>query len=123
MLDTLAAKKNVFATVFGTDESPTAIRFEDTGQSLLQKLGDLLKGIKQENPDFDPTQPVLNNPSEQIKLAQEHYEEWQIQVKNLAALYESEADLKQRLEEVKANRVTLAKMLANESSSVDYTSD
>jgi hypothetical protein len=43
MLDTLAAKKNVFATVFGTDESPTAIRFEDTGQSLLQKLGDLLK--------------------------------------------------------------------------------
>jgi hypothetical protein len=42
-LDTLAAKKNVFATVFGTDESPTAIRFEDTGQSLLQKLGDLLK--------------------------------------------------------------------------------
>ena len=43
MLDTLAAKKNVFATVFGTDESPTAIRFEDTGQSLLQKLDDLLK--------------------------------------------------------------------------------
>jgi len=43
MLDTLAAKKNVFATVFGTDESATAIRFEDTGQSLLQKLGELLK--------------------------------------------------------------------------------
>jgi hypothetical protein len=43
MLDTLAAKKNVFATVFGTDESPTAIKFADMGQSLLQKLGDLLK--------------------------------------------------------------------------------
>ena len=43
MLDTLAAKKNVFATVFGSDESPTAIRFEDTGQNLLQKLGDLFK--------------------------------------------------------------------------------
>lgn len=43
MLDTLAAKKNVFVTVFGTDESPTAIKFADVGQSLLQKLGDLLK--------------------------------------------------------------------------------
>lgn len=43
MLDTLAAKKNVFATVFGTHESPTAIKFADMGQSLLQKLGDLLK--------------------------------------------------------------------------------
>lgn len=43
MLDTLAAKKNVFATVFGTDESPTSIKFADMGQSLLQKLGDLLK--------------------------------------------------------------------------------
>lgn len=43
MLDTLAAKKNVFATVFGTDESPKSIKFADMGQSLLQKLGDLLK--------------------------------------------------------------------------------
>ena len=43
MLDTLSAKKNVFATVFGTDESPTSIKFADMGQSLLQKLGDLLK--------------------------------------------------------------------------------
>lgn len=43
MLDTLAAKKNVFATVFGTAESPTSIKFADMGQSLLQKLGDLLE--------------------------------------------------------------------------------
>jgi len=43
MLDTLAAKKNVFATVFGSEESPTSIKFADMGQSLLQKLGDLLK--------------------------------------------------------------------------------
>ena len=43
MLDTLAAKKNVFATVFGTDESPSSIKFADMGQSLLQKLGDLLQ--------------------------------------------------------------------------------
>jgi superfamily II DNA or RNA helicase len=43
MLDTLAAKKNVFATIFGTDDAPTSIKFADMGQSLLQKLGDLLK--------------------------------------------------------------------------------
>jgi hypothetical protein len=43
MLDTLAAKKNVFASVFGAEEAPTSIKFADMGQSLLQKLGDLLK--------------------------------------------------------------------------------
>ncbi len=43
MLDTLAAKRNVFASVFGTEEAPTAIKFADLGQSLLQKLGDLLE--------------------------------------------------------------------------------
>jgi SNF2 family DNA or RNA helicase len=55
MLDTLAAKKNVFATVFGTDESPTAIRFEDTGQSLLQKLDDLLKTPAEVELELAPT--------------------------------------------------------------------
>jgi superfamily II DNA or RNA helicase len=54
MLDTLAAKKNVFATVFGTDESPTAIRFEDTGQNLLQKLDDLLKTPAEVELDLAP---------------------------------------------------------------------
>ena len=54
MLDTLAAKKNVFATVFGTDESPTAIRFEDTGQNLLQKLGELLKTPAEVELDLAP---------------------------------------------------------------------
>ena len=39
MLDTLAAKRNVFAGVFGSDEAPTAIKFEDTGQSLLTAIG------------------------------------------------------------------------------------
>ena len=43
MLDTLAAKKNVFASIFGTEEAPTALRFEDMGQNLMQKLGELLK--------------------------------------------------------------------------------
>lgn len=43
MLDTLAAKKNVFASIFGVEEAPTSLRFEDMGQSLMQKLGELLK--------------------------------------------------------------------------------
>ena len=43
MLDTLAAKRNVFAGVFGTDEAPDVIKFEDTGQGLLKQLDELLK--------------------------------------------------------------------------------
>lgn len=54
MLDTLAAKKNVFATVFGTDESPASIKFADMGQSLLQKLGDFLQPASVEL-DLEPT--------------------------------------------------------------------
>jgi superfamily II DNA or RNA helicase len=54
MLDTLAAKKNVFATVFGSEESPTAIHFEDTGQSLLQKLDELLKKPAEVELDLAP---------------------------------------------------------------------
>jgi superfamily II DNA or RNA helicase len=42
MLDTLAAKRNVFAGVFGDEESPAEISFHDTGQSLMQKLDDML---------------------------------------------------------------------------------
>lgn len=58
MLDTLAAKKNVFATVFGTDESPTSIKFADMGQSLLQKLGDLLKPPAEVELALAPTAPA-----------------------------------------------------------------
>ena len=43
MLDTLAAKRNVFAGVFGAEEGPAEIKFADTGQSLLQQLGELLQ--------------------------------------------------------------------------------
>jgi len=42
MLDTLAAKRDVFAGVFGTEEAPAEITFVDTGQSLLKQLDDLL---------------------------------------------------------------------------------
>ncbi len=68
MLDTLAAKKNVFATVFGTDESPTAIKFADMGQSLLQKLGDLLKTPAEVELALAPTEskPEAEIPSAEI---------------------------------------------------------
>jgi hypothetical protein len=43
MLDTLAAKREVFAGVFGSDEAPIAIKFEDTGQGLLKQLDELIQ--------------------------------------------------------------------------------
>jgi hypothetical protein len=43
MLDTLAAKRNVFAGVFGAAEAPSAISFEDSGQGLLKQIDELLK--------------------------------------------------------------------------------
>jgi len=58
MLDTLAAKKNVFAAVLGTDESPTSIKFADMGQSLLQKLGDLLQPSVDVELDLTPPEPA-----------------------------------------------------------------
>lgn len=42
ILDTLATKRNVFAGVFGGEESPGEITFFDTGQSLLQKIDEML---------------------------------------------------------------------------------
>lgn len=38
MLDTLAAKRNVFGSVFGSEDAPSAISFRDTGQGLLRRL-------------------------------------------------------------------------------------
>jgi superfamily II DNA or RNA helicase len=43
ILDTLATKRSVFATIFGAEESPTSIRFSDIGQGLLQRLSSLLE--------------------------------------------------------------------------------
>jgi superfamily II DNA or RNA helicase len=42
MLDTLAAKRNVFGSVFGNEDSPTAISFRDSGQGLLRRLDEML---------------------------------------------------------------------------------
>ncbi len=57
MLDTLAAKRDVFASVFGSEEAPSAIKFEDTGQGLLKQLGELLK--KPVEVDLAPAAPEV----------------------------------------------------------------
>jgi superfamily II DNA or RNA helicase len=46
MLDTLAAKRNVFAGVFGGEEAPAEISFRDTGQSLLKQLDEILRPVE-----------------------------------------------------------------------------
>ena len=56
MLDTLAAKRNVFAGVFGTEEAPEKMSFHDAGQGLLKRL-DVLLGQPARAPviDLEPT--------------------------------------------------------------------
>ncbi|HSD85638.1 MAG TPA: DEAD/DEAH box helicase, partial [Anaerolineae bacterium] len=54
MLDTLAAKRNVFAGVFGTDEAPTLIKFEDSGQGLLKQINELLSEPAEVQLDLKP---------------------------------------------------------------------
>jgi len=56
MLDTLAAKRNVFAGVFGAEEAPDEIKFADTGQSLLQQLDELLKKPIEVKLELAPTE-------------------------------------------------------------------
>jgi superfamily II DNA or RNA helicase len=69
MLDTLAAKKSVFASVFGTDDAPSALNFEDTGQNLLQKLGDLLKKPAEVELDLAPTaETASDEPATTVQL-------------------------------------------------------
>jgi SNF2 family DNA or RNA helicase len=43
MLDTLAAKRQLFEGIFGRAEAPADIRFEDLGQGLIQRIDELLK--------------------------------------------------------------------------------
>jgi hypothetical protein len=46
MLDTLAAKRNVFAGVFGGEEAPAEISFRDTSQGLLKQLDEILQPVE-----------------------------------------------------------------------------
>jgi len=50
MLDTLAAKRSVFAGVFGAEEAPAHLSFQDAGQGLLKRLDEMLG---------KPAKPVL----------------------------------------------------------------
>ncbi|MBI3989274.1 MAG: DEAD/DEAH box helicase [candidate division NC10 bacterium] len=43
ILDTLATKRSIFAGIFGSEESPTSIHFRDIGQTLLQRLSELME--------------------------------------------------------------------------------
>ena len=56
MLDTLAAKRNVFAGVFGADEAPSTIKFEDSGQGLLKQIDELLKTPIEVELELKPTE-------------------------------------------------------------------
>ena len=56
MLDTLAAKRNVFAGVFGADEAPTSIKFEDSGQGLLKQIDELLNTPIEVELDLKPAE-------------------------------------------------------------------
>jgi superfamily II DNA or RNA helicase len=56
MLDTLAAKRNVFAGVFGAEEGPSSIRFEDTGQGLLKQINELLSAPVEVQLDLKPAE-------------------------------------------------------------------
>ncbi|MBI5878771.1 MAG: DEAD/DEAH box helicase [Chloroflexi bacterium] len=55
MLDTLAAKRNVFGSVFGTADAPNAISFRDAGQGLLKRLDSMLDS---ESKPADEPEPV-----------------------------------------------------------------
>jgi hypothetical protein len=59
MLDTLAAKRNVFAGVFGNEDSPTAISFRDSGQGLLRRLDAMLGAEIKPVVELEPTSEAL----------------------------------------------------------------
>jgi hypothetical protein len=59
MLDTLASKRHVFAGVFGTEEAPDTINFQDTGQALLKQLDELLGEPAKAELALEPTKPEI----------------------------------------------------------------
>jgi superfamily II DNA or RNA helicase len=66
ILDTLAAKQNVFASIFGIEEGLTEIRFEDTGQELLKTLDEMLGKPEEVKPELElgPVTVVEERPFE-----------------------------------------------------------
>ncbi|MBW1982725.1 MAG: DEAD/DEAH box helicase [Deltaproteobacteria bacterium] len=68
MLDTLATKRNVFAGIFGTEEAPTSISFEDTGQALLKELDKLVAEPTEVEIELEPSLPEVAVESQQPTL-------------------------------------------------------
>jgi len=68
MLDTLAAKRDVFASVFGTEEAPASISFEDTGQSLLKQLDELLGTPPRVQLELEPSHSEIVQPTSRPTL-------------------------------------------------------
>jgi hypothetical protein len=68
ILDTLAAKMNVFAGIFGAEEGPTEISFQDSGQSLLKTLDEMLGKPEEVKPELElaPVVAVEEPPVEQV---------------------------------------------------------
>jgi superfamily II DNA or RNA helicase len=58
ILDTLAAKQNVFASIFGIEEGPAEISFQDTGQGLLKTLDEMLGKPEEVKPELE-LEPVV----------------------------------------------------------------
>ncbi|HIP97071.1 MAG TPA: helicase Snf2 [Anaerolineae bacterium] len=63
ILDSLAAKRNVFAGVFGGEESPAEISFRDTGQGLLKQLSEMMEVKEEVKPVIELT-PVKEKEAE-----------------------------------------------------------
>ncbi|HEX6386975.1 MAG TPA: DEAD/DEAH box helicase [Anaerolineae bacterium] len=67
ILDTLAAKRNVFQGIFGSEEeSPAAISFRDTGQELLKTLDEMLgrpDGEVETEVELEPTAVAAEAPA------------------------------------------------------------
>jgi superfamily II DNA or RNA helicase len=68
MLDTLSAKRSVFAGVFGSEEAPTTIKFEDTGQALLKELDEMLNKPVAVELELEPTAPEAGEITPQPSL-------------------------------------------------------
>ncbi len=67
ILDTLAAKQNVFATIFGAEEAPAEVRFEDTGQGLLKTLDEMLNKPEEVKPELELAPvAVAEEPAEEM---------------------------------------------------------
>jgi hypothetical protein len=68
MLDTLAAKRNVFAGVFGAEETMREISFQDAGQGLLRQLDEMLGAPGEAVPRLD-LEPVAEEKKEDAEAA------------------------------------------------------